>query len=424
MSVVGHGVEVCTSTTRPASPSVGQAILETDTNNFLIWVGDAWWVYERGLKGDTQFMANLGVSFSAQPSIVAQDSGGLIYFTGSFNVTGGGSNLARVSQTGVLDTAYMSNVANGPNSSPTWIAFQPDGKAIVVGNFATWGTVTVNGIVRLNTDGSRDATFTTNVGSAGGSGNSFRCAVQSDGKIIVVGSFTTWNGVASMNRIVRLNSDGTRDTTFSTNVGSAANSDLTWVFLSASGEIYVSGFGSTWNGTSVLNYLIKLSSSGVRDTTFHTNLGAGPNSIVSSLVFQSSGKIVLGGQFTSISGTSVGRLARLNASGSLDTSFNTGGSGLNGLVNTVINQPDGKLFVAGSFTSWNGRSVSPQNIMRFTSEGVRDPSLDDAAGLGPNTQVSSASQTPAGDKTILAVATGTATFNRAILPSCVMRINY
>ena len=68
--------------------------------------------------------------------------------------------------------------------------------------------------------------FTTNTGLGTGTGQTNSIAIQSDGKILVGGNFTTWDGVAA-NRIVRLNSDGRVDTDFTRKIGTAANAPYT-----------------------------------------------------------------------------------------------------------------------------------------------------------------------------------------------------
>jgi len=88
---------------------------------------------------------------------------------------------------------------------------------------------------------------------------------------------------------------------------------------------------------------------------------------VISIAVQSDGKIVLGGQFTSWNGTAVGRIARLNSDGTLDTAFTTNtGTGAIYSVGTVAVQPDGKILVGGEFTTWN--SVQHRRLIRIGGE--------------------------------------------------------
>src|SRR5262245_8619702 len=90
---------------------------------------------------------------------------------------------------------------------------------------------------------------------------------------------------------------------------------------------------------------------GSLDATF--NPGTGANDIVYSVIQQPNGKIIIGGEFSAYNGTSRIRLARLNADGSLDASFNPG-SGANNYVLSMALQSDGKIVIGGFFTTYNG----------------------------------------------------------------------
>jgi|LakMenEpi03Aug12_release.lakeMendotaPanAssembly.Ray.scaffolds.fasta_scaffold332522_2 uncharacterized delta-60 repeat protein len=172
----------------------------------------------------------------------------------------------------------------------------------------------VDGIVRLNSDGTRDTAFTTNTSTGFNvNGYVYSLAIQSDGKIIAGGTFTTFNG-ATVNGIVRLNSDGTRDTTFTTNTGSglsdAASYPVNSIAIQSDGKILIGGDFTTFNGATV-NGIVRLNSDGTRDTAFTVNAGTGVNSSIQKLVIQPDGKIVLGGDFSAFNGINRSRLARI-----------------------------------------------------------------------------------------------------------------
>src|ERR1039458_798831 len=96
------------------------------------------------------------------------------------------------------------------------VVVQPNGKAVVGGNFGSVNGISRNYVARLNTDGSTDTSF--NLGS-GANSWVFSEALQPDGKVLIGGVFTSVDGL-SRNSIARLNSDGSVDTTF--NPGSGA----------------------------------------------------------------------------------------------------------------------------------------------------------------------------------------------------------
>src|SRR5690606_28104299 len=122
---------------------------------------------------------------------------------------------------------------------------------------------------------------------------------QNDGKIVIGGNFTTYNG-AGRNRIARLNADSSMDTSF--------------------------------------------------------DPGLGANFIVYSTAIQTDGKILIGGNFTTYNGTFMNRITRLNTDGSLDTSFNSGYP--NSTVSTIAIQNDGKIIIGGNFTTYNGTGIN------------------------------------------------------------------
>src|SRR5690606_36450331 len=142
--------------------------------------------------------------------------------------------------------------------------------------------------------------------------------IQADGKIIVGGDFTSFNGTI-INRIARLNTDGTLDTDF--NPGTGFNYGVRSTVIQVDGKIIVGGGFTSFNGT-IINRIARLNTDGTLDTDF--NPGTGFSSGVYSTALQVDGKIIVGGDFTSFNGVSRGRIARLNTDGTLDTDFNPG----------------------------------------------------------------------------------------------------
>ena len=130
-----------------------------------------------------------------------------------------------------------------------------------------------------------DTTF--NPGTGANSGVS-AIAIQSDGKIIIGGQFSTDNGTGR-NRIARVNSNGSLDTTF--NPGTGADNEVSAIAIQSDGKIIIGGWFTTYNGTG-RNRIARINSDGSLDTTF--NLGTGPNGGVSAIAIQSDGKIIIG----------------------------------------------------------------------------------------------------------------------------------
>lgn len=116
----------------------------------------------------------------------------------------------------------------------------------------------------------------------------------------------------------------------------------------------------------------------------HSSLGApggldpdfeavAPNGWVGAMALQADGKILLGGDFTTIQGVDRKWLARLNPDGRLDFSFLAGMAGIDGGLVAMAVQPDGKILIGGTFTRVNG--VSRARLARLNPDGSLDPSF-------------------------------------------------
>jgi uncharacterized delta-60 repeat protein len=276
--------------------------------------------------------------------------------------------VERLNSDGSRDSAFNTNIGTGPNDNVFGYAQQSDGKLIIVGGFTSWNDTPVGRIVRLNTDGTLDTTFTANVGT-GPNQNISRANLQTTGRIVLTGSFTSWNGT-TVGRIVRLNTDGTLDTTFSTNAGTGFSSHTYGSVVQSDDKIVVAGNFASYNGTTA-NRVLRLNADGTLDTAFSTNIGAGPGSLAARVAIQSDGKILIGQGFTTWSGTTVGPLVRLNPNGTRDTAFSTAiGNSLteNQVLSMVSN--GNKAIVLGTFTSWNGTPAG--RIVRLNADGTLD----------------------------------------------------
>jgi uncharacterized delta-60 repeat protein len=154
-----------------------------------------------------------------------------------------------------------------------------------------------------------------------------------------------------------LNSDGTLDDSF--NPGGGALFWVNAIALQPDGKILIGGPFTTFNGVARKG-VARLLSNGTLDSTFDP--GTGANNWVNSIAVQTDGKIVIGGIFTNFNGTLANHLARLNAEGSRDVSFDIG-SGLNDAVQCAVAPLDGTIVAGGLFTSVNG--IACGRIARF-----------------------------------------------------------
>jgi uncharacterized delta-60 repeat protein len=315
---------------------------------------------------DTSF--NPGTGANTWVTTIALQPDGKILIGGNFTSYNGTTRnrIARLNSDGSLDTSF--NPGTGANNTVWTIALQPEGKILVGGAFTSYNGTPRNYITRLNSDGSLDTSFNPGTGT---NDTVYTIALQPDGKILIGGQFTFYNG-ASTNRIARLNADGSLDTSF--NSGTGANSTVWTIALQPDGKILLGGYFTSYNGTPV-NYIFRVNTDGSLDTSF--NPGTGASSQVWTIALQADGKILIGGNFTSYNGTSSHFIARLNADGSLDTSFNPG-TGASNPVDTITFQSDGKILIGGYFTYYNGSWRN--NIARLNADGSPDTSFNPSTG--------------------------------------------
>ena len=260
---------------------------------------------------------------------------------------------------------------DGPNSTVSSMAVQSDGKILIGGGFSSYNGTGRNRIARLNADGTLDTGFNPGTGVSGNTVNSI--VVQGDGKILIGGDFTSYNGT-SRNRIARLNADGTLDADFSP--GTGASSIVQSVAVQGDGKILIGGRFTSYNGTS-RNRIARLNTDGSLDTGFSPGTGAS-GSAVNSVAVQSDGKILIGGNFPTYNDTDRNRIARLNADGSLDTGFNPGTGVSGNTVNSIVVQGDGRILIGGDFTSYNG--TGRNYIARLNTDGSLDPGFSPGTG--------------------------------------------
>ena len=277
---------------------------------------------------------------------------------------------------GSVDTTFNMGTA-GANNSVLCMVTQSDGKIIIGGNFTTYSGSSSAGIARINTDGTRDATFNVGVGFNGAVQD---LKLQSDGKVIVTGAFTSYSG-STRNRIARLNTNGTYDTTY--NIGTGLNQNGFAVAIQSDDKAVVVGNSmTTYSGSAIGTGSLRINTDGTRDTTFNNGTGFTATTRVGYAVdIQSDGKIVIGHGATQYSGSTVTRLMRLNTDGTVDNSFNPGT--INNSVYAVKIQPDQKVLIAGAFTSVSGSVQS--SLARILSNGNRDASYNVGAGINSAT---------------------------------------
>ena len=307
-----------------------------------------------------------GVGFDkAVDKIVSLADGSYIAF-GSFTQFNGKqvNRIAKLTANGELDITFNSN-QSGFDNTVKEVMVLPYGKLLVAGNFTKYNDIAVKRMVRLNSDGSIDTSF--NVGS-GFNYMVYALALQSDGRIIVAGSFTTYNGV-SVKKVIRLLSNGNLDNSFNIGVNPDATPNL--LLLQTDGKVVVGGDFTTFNGITS-NKLIRLNSNGSVDSSF--SVGTGFVGTIYTIALQNDGKILVGGSLSKYNGQTIGKIIRLNSNGTSDATFNSGTGFSGGTVRSIVLQSNGRILVGGSF-SGNYKGTSVKRMVRLLPDGTYDASF-------------------------------------------------
>ncbi|NUQ63357.1 MAG: M28 family peptidase, partial [Pirellulales bacterium] len=302
---------------------------------------------------------------------------------------------------GVLDPSFDGDgkaataVVASSDAGAQSVAVQPDGKIVVAGYSYVSGSGNDFAVVRYNADGSLDTSFdgdgkvTTAVGSGTSDDFVYGVAIQSDGKIVVAGY--SWNTSVLKYDIalVRYNSNGTLDTSFSGDGKATTGSDASTIFglsmaIQPDGKIVVAA-NSYPNGTTQYDFaVVRFNTSGNLDTTFSgdgklTTDIAGWD-LAYGVAVQADGKILVAGSSTTSSYTDFS-IVRYSASGTLDTSFDGDGKLTTQLdvgnddARAIVVQPDGKIVVAG-FSNEGLGGPSDFAVARYDANGTLDTSFD------------------------------------------------
>jgi uncharacterized delta-60 repeat protein len=316
-------------------------------------------------------------------NVLAVQPDGKILFGGVFTEVQGyaASGLARLNADGTVDRTFNApdvisqNVNTGAinfGGDIYAIAVQPDGKILVGGNIfiGVFGPSGFRkGIRRLNADGSVDSTFFIELMTTGS--DVFDIKLQTDGKILLGGLFSLASSTTTRN-LARFNSDGTNDTTFSADTSNAQIKELV---IQPDGKIVAGGF----NGATIppTPFVRRFNPNGTTDSSF-LSIESG-NGAIETLKLQADGKILVAGNYTTLNSGIQGRVSRLNTDGSIDQNFNLNGVGANAIVNDIAVRPDGKIVIAGGFSSFN--TTTMQRIARLNIDGSLDNSFTNAGTI-------------------------------------------
>jgi uncharacterized delta-60 repeat protein len=287
--------------------------------------------------------------------------------------------IARFLADGTLDTSFSFS-----REYKTVCAAVPtaDGKLYVAAIRYLYGVKDAEQILRLNGDGSIDPTFAAaTVGGTDSFPDVWQLDLQADGKLLVAGFFRSFAGDATRNRIVRLMSNGTVDPGFAP---SPVNNDIYSVALQTDGKIVIGGIFTSVNGVTVQG-ITRLNADGNVDPNFQATGFTRESWPNRGIAVQPDGQILVCGRLRIGSGVATKRmpLVRLSATGALDSSFDSSGVVFGNTFQgrELAIQADGKIVAAVSNTLYRFNTTGSKDT-GFRQPVFMNATLDPATSAG------------------------------------------
>jgi uncharacterized delta-60 repeat protein len=252
-------------------------------------------------------------------SVVVQQADGRLVVGGFFHSVGGvaAPNVARLAMNGDHDPTFQRALPTAVSTRSMRWPFRPsDNKVFIGGYFATFGGAIRNNLAWLSSDGALEPTFNGLPGAIGYAPTVHALATQSDGKILVGGFFSSLDGMPRHN-VVRLNPDASLDSSFGQ--GLVVDGSVRAFAIQPDGKIVIVGAFRAVNGVR-RGRVVRLNPDGTVDTSFNPT-GTGADATINAVMLDSQGSVYVGGAFTNFNGTPKLRIAKLTASGTPDPNF-------------------------------------------------------------------------------------------------------
>ncbi len=256
---------------------------------------------------DADFDPNLYVDDAVNAVLV--QTNGLILIGGNFGVVDGmlRREIARLNGDGTLDFSFDACVAASAGSGATALAMLPNGQILASGNFTFNNNVSRKGIARLSYCGELDLSYGSTLGVDTGA-TAYTFALRSDGEVMLGGNFRWYKNI-SRPGITRLTSKGAIDFAFNPGTGIETGATVFATALQSDGKVIIGGSFTSYNGQTIYR-VARIKPDGSLEAA--CDPGAGPDNSVSSFAIQSDGKILVAGKFGFFDGMSRNGLARLN----------------------------------------------------------------------------------------------------------------
>jgi uncharacterized delta-60 repeat protein len=287
----------------------------------------------------------------------------------------GPNSIVQINEDGTIDPSinFGTGFTGGVTPQVGCIKSTPDGKILVGGSFTSYNGYPIIGLARLYPDGTLDTTFPGLPFQVLGWVNDVE--IDESGNYLIGGNFFTNQFYQNF---ISVESNGIVDSTFIGN-GQNVNGEIYDIEILDNNDIIIAGNFNQYNNINV-NRIIALNSDGSIDNSY--NFGNGANNSILDITIQLDQKIVLAGFFNQFNGSNTNRICRLNTDGSLDAMFNSGtGFPNNSYIWETYIKEDGKILVGGEFNSYNG--VNRRSLIQLNNDGSVDMNFDTGIGFGP-----------------------------------------
>lgn len=336
---------------------------------------------------NTEFKTNIGSGFNDRvTSGVLDSTKSNLYVIGTFTQLKGASRgeFAKISVSGLPDPIFNTNTgtACGSNCTPSWIDRDSNNNIYLSGSFQYFGGVFILApstayapIMKFSPSGVRDIPFQTTVGSLPEAETVVtRVSVNRNNNHLIV---NYCNATTSVCGLIKMNPSGVRDNAFSTNAGTFIGFGLVYMVFDSSNNIYMMTNTTSGKGGAPVRYLLKYSENGTPNTAFNNALvSLNINNQPSTLGFDGT-YLYLSGAFNTVTGGVTRQLLRLSTSGVWDSTFNatTGTNDANSpfqsiTINNFSFDASGNIFLVGKFNFFNGKSANYQVKLNSSGETI------------------------------------------------------
>jgi uncharacterized delta-60 repeat protein len=326
------------------------------------------------LDDEPEIAAALDTGFQSRPGAdylvtsLARTSEGDLLAAGGFATFNDESHrrIVRLRADGRPDPAFQAEVKYRVDA----LAVFPDGRIALGGDFNTVNGVRLNHVAILLPDGGVDPSFQFDPGT---DEPVSALAALPEGRLMIGGAFTMVHGGPAL-RVARLLPSGRLDPDFTSQEGPE---DQVYALAVSDQERVIVGGSFRMVGARVCPGIARLEPDGTLDDTF--SVAGESDGAVYCLAVDSTGGIMVGGDFTRLGGRQAGRLIRLLDNGTPDPEFSSG-EGADGPVLSIVKATTGGWWIGGGFTRFNG--ADRRRVARLHPNGELDVAFD--PGVGPN----------------------------------------